>query len=54
MALPKQVEAQLKELEKIEQQIADSQKQATPPTDLVPLQQSQHLLNQRQHRQNLS
>ena len=36
MALPKQVEAQLKELEKIEQQIADSQKQATPPTDPAP------------------
>lgn len=36
MALPKQVEAQLKELEKIEQQIADSQKQAEPPTDPAP------------------
>ena len=31
MALPKQVEAQLKELEKIEQQIADSQKTAADP-----------------------
>jgi hypothetical protein len=31
MALPKQVEAQLKELEKIEQQIADSQKPAADP-----------------------
>ena len=38
MALPKQVEAQLKELEKIEQQIADSQKNnaAPAPTDPAP------------------
>ena len=36
MALPKQVEAQLKELEKIEQQIADSQKQGEPPPEPAP------------------
>ena len=37
MALPKQVEAQLKELEKLEQQIAESQKPAEPvPTDPAP------------------
>ena len=36
MALPKQVEAQLKELEKIEQQIADSQKNSTEPAPTEP------------------
>lgn len=37
MALPKQVEAQLKELEKLEQQIAESQKPAEPaPADPAP------------------
>lgn len=36
MALPKQVEAQLKELEKIEQQIADSQKPADPAPTPAP------------------
>lgn len=36
MALPKQVEAQLKELEMIEQQIADSQKQGEPPPEPAP------------------
>ena len=36
MALPKQVEAQLKELEMIEQQIADSQKQAETPPEPAP------------------
>jgi hypothetical protein len=36
MALPKQVEAQLKELEQIEQQIADSQKQGEPPPEPAP------------------
>ena len=36
MALPKQVEAQLKELEQIEQQIADSQKQGESPPEPAP------------------
>lgn len=36
MALPKQVEAQLKELEKIEQQIADSQKTNADPAPADP------------------
>lgn len=36
MALPKQVEAQLKELEKIEQQIADSQKPGETPPEPAP------------------
>jgi hypothetical protein len=36
MALPKQVEAQLKELEKIEQQIADSQKKPETPPEPAP------------------